>query len=353
MQNPESTRGGPAPLLTAIVPARNEEAVIEKCVRSLAAQAEITQIIVVDDESTDHTLEILRRLGNEIPHLRVMQSSAPRAGWLGKNHAVWEGAQKAAGEWLLFTDADAELLPDAAARALRIAAENQAALVSLSPEQITEAWYEEALIPFIYCRLARLYSYDEVNDRGSKAAAANGQFLMIRADAYGAIGGHEAVASNVLEDVALAQRAKAAGYGLWFGPGKGLVRVRMYRSFAEMWQGWRKNLYLLVGGTPSAVYWELLRVVPWHWFAVVLVEILLFPSAFSVLLSLVLLSHIAYGVALSRNQFPAIFILYYVPAVFLYAGVLWASYRAHARGYVEWKGRQVPVGAKAMGAKAT
>jgi glycosyltransferase involved in cell wall biosynthesis len=352
MQNRESTRGGPAPLLTAIVPVRNEEAVIQTCVRSLAAQPGIAEIMVVDDQSTDHTLEILRRLVNEIPQLRVMQSSAPQAGWLGKNHAVWEGVQKATGEWLLFTDADAELLPGAAAGALRIAAEQGAALVSFSPQQITRTWYEKALIPLVYSRLAKHFSYDAVNDGGSKAAAANGQFLMIRADAYRAIGGHEGVASNVLEDVALAQRAKAAGYRLWFGPGKGLVRVRMYRSFAEMWQGWRKNLYLLVGGTPEAVYRELLIAVPWVWVPL-LALCAMQPYVLVVALGFIVARHAAYGLNLVRNQYPATFILYYVPAVILYAGVLWASYRAHARGYVEWKGRQVPVGAKAMGAKAT
>jgi glycosyltransferase involved in cell wall biosynthesis len=357
MQNPESTRGGPtpaiaAPCITAIVPARNEEAVIETCVRSLAAQPEIAEIIVVDDQSTDQTLEILRLLANEIPHLCVIQSSAPQAGWLGKNNAVWEGAQKATGQWLLFSDADAELLPGAAAGASRIAAEHGAALVSFSPEQITRTWYEKALIPYVYSRLAKHFSYDAVNDGGSKAAAANGQFLMIRADAYRAIGGHEAVASNVLEDVALAQRAKAVGYHLWFGPGKGLVRVRMYRSFPEMWQGWRKNLYLLVGGTPEAVYRELFFAVPWAWVLLLAVGAML-PYVLVVLLGFMVARHAAYGLNLVRNQYPAIFILYYVPAVILYAGVLWASYRAHARGYVEWKGRQVSVGAKAMGAKAT
>ena len=352
MQNPESIRGGPTPAITAIVPARNEEAVIEACVRSLAAQPEIAAIIVVDDQSTDYTLEILRRLAKEIPHLRVMQSSPPEAGWLGKNHAVWEGAQKAAGEWLLFTDADAQLLPGAAAGALRVAAERGAALVSFSPEQVTLTWYEKALIPFVYSRLARHFSYDAVNDGASQAAAANGQFLMIRADIYRAIGGHEAVASSVLEDVALARRAKAAGYRLWFGPGKGLVRVRMYRSFAEMWQGWRKNLYLLVGGTPEAVYRELFVAVPWAWIPLLALGAIL-PVILVAALGFMVARHVAYGLNLVRNQYPASLILYYVPAVILYAGVLWASYRAHARGYVEWKGRRVSVRPKAIGAKAT
>ena len=171
------------------------------------------------------------------------------AGWVGKNNAVWRGAAEAKNRWLLFTDADAELLPGAAARALQIAQESDAALVSFSPEQVTETWYEKSLIPFVYCRLARRFSFKDVNDPKNRAAAANGQFLMIRRDVYDAIGGHAAIAGEVLEDVALAKNAKCAGYPIWFGSGKGVVKARMYRSFAAMREGWKKNLYLLMGGS--------------------------------------------------------------------------------------------------------
>jgi glycosyltransferase involved in cell wall biosynthesis len=263
---------------------------------------------------------------------------------VGKNNAAWIGAKQASGKWLLFTDADAELRAGAAARALEIAGENNAALVSFSPEQITERWYEKALIPFVYCQLAKYFSYDAVNDEKSKVAAANGQFLMIRRDAYEAVGGHASIAGEVLEDVALAKRVKAAGYRLWFGLGKGLVQVRMYRSFGAMWEGWRKNLYMLIGGTPGAARRELLSTVPW--IAVVLLGIgfgLRVPVALVAGLVLLLARQAGYGRALFRNQYKGNYILYYVPAVVLYGGVLWASYYAHVRGAVEWKGRTVRV----------
>ena len=104
------------------------------------------------------------------------------------------------------------------------------------------------MIPFVYCRLAQLYSYAAVNDPRSPAAAANGQYLLIRRDAYEAIGGHAAVRGEVLEDVALARRAKDAGIRLFFAPDEGLVRVRMYTTFRAMWEGWTKNLCPLVTG---------------------------------------------------------------------------------------------------------
>ena len=329
--------------ISAIVPARNEEAVIAACVRSLANQLEIAEIVVVNDQSTDRTAEIVRGLLSEIDRLRMVETKSLPDGWLGKNHAAWTGARQASKRWLLFTDADAELLPDAAARALQIAGEAGVALVSFSPEQITKTWYEKSLVPFVYCRLARYFSYKEINDPKSSAAAANGQFLMIRRDAYDAIGGHESIAGEILEDVALAREAKSLGYRIWFEPGKGIVRARMYRSFDEMWEGWKKNLYLLVGGTPGAVYRELPAVVPWIPFLLLILG-LKWPLALVLGAGLLVARHAAYGMALSSNQYPLSHILYYVPGVLLYAGVLWASYRAHRSGTVEWKGRRIAAG---------
>jgi len=330
--------------VTVIVPARNEEAVIAACINSLAGQPEIAAILVVNDQSTDATADVVRRLTQKIPNLRLLESGALPDGWVGKNHALWIGVQQAKSPWLLFTDADAEHKKDSVSRALQIAQEQNAALVSLSPEQITESWYERALIPYIYLRLARKFSYEKVNDPKSPAAAANGQFLMIRRDVYDAIGGHSSVAGEVLEDVALAMRVKATGHRISFGSGKGIVRVRMYRSFRGMWQGWKKNLYRLMGGTPWAVFHEMELNLPW--IPLLLIGLgLKYPILLFVGVLLLIVRQTIYGLELARNQFPFSFIFYYVPAVMLYLGVLWASYRSHVHGRIEWKGREYAVGA--------
>jgi glycosyltransferase involved in cell wall biosynthesis len=331
-----------SPSITAIVPARNEEEVIASCIESLALQPEIAEILVVNDQSTDKTAEIVRGLMAKIPGLRLLETREVPSGWVGKNNAVFLGAKEAKSPWLLFTDADAELLPGAAARALQIAQEASAALVSFSPEQITQTWHEKALIPFVYSRMAKHFSYEAVNDPASPAAAANGQFLMMQRDAYKSIGGHASVASEILEDVALAKRAKAAGYRIQFGSGQGIVRVRMYRSFSAMWQGWKKNLFLLVGGTPGAVFRELESTIPWIPLALILLGIKI-PVATLLGVLFLLMRQMTYGLEISRNRYPFKFIIYYVPAVVLYVGVLWASYRSYATGKVEWKGREVPV----------
>jgi len=330
--------------VTAIVPARNEEAVIAACIASLASQPEIAEILVVNDQSTDGTARVVKSLIGKVPNLRLLETAGLPDGWVGKNYALWVGVQQAKSTWLLFTDADAEHERNSASRALQIAQDQGAALVSFSPEQVTETWYEKSLIPFIYLRLAKRFSYEKVNDPDSSAAAANGQFLMMRRDVYDAIGGHASVAGEVLEDVALAMRVKAAGHRISFGSGKGIVRVRMYRSFQAMWQGWKKNLYRLMGGSPLAVFREVESSLPWIPLLLIVVGLKV-PFLLFLGVLFLIARQTSYGLDLARNHFPFSFIFYYVPAVALYVAVLWASYRSHVKGRIQWKGREYSVGA--------
>ena len=338
------------PQISAIIPARNEEATIEAAVRSLAPQADVAEIIVVNDHSTDRTGKILERLKREISKLKILSAIELPDGWVGKNNAVWIGARTAKCEWLMFTDADTAHYADSARRALTDAATSGAALVSYSPEQVTESFAEKALIPFIYCRLARKFDYARVNDPNSPDAAANGQFLLIRRDAYDAIGGHRAIASEVLEDVALARRAKRAGFTLHFASGDGIARTRMYRSFGAMWRGWTKNLYPLLGGDMEDVAWEIVIAFPWIGVLLILAGIFLRGKVGFVFLALGMIElavrHAFYGRQLKLNRYPVKLIVYYAPACFLYAAAVLASTWNYRRGRVNWSGRTYPVGGR-------
>ncbi len=335
------------PQISAIIPARNEEDNIEACIASLTTQPEIAEIIVVNDQSTDRTGEMLARLSRTVPKLKILESTSLPAGWIGKNHAAWLGAQAANGDWLLFTDADTVHLPGSARHALDDAHNFDAALVSYSPEQITRSIAECALIPFVYCCLARKFDFARVNDPSLPDAAANGQFVMIYRDAYEKAGGHLAVANAVLEDVALARLVKQSGSRLHFASGQGIAQTRMYRSFAAMWQGWTKNLYLLLGGTRKGILQELLLAFPPAIFLIA-AGIIIRGSAGLWLDALGILwlvgCHIAYGRELRRNRYSTRFIIYYVPGVCLYAAVVAASGWKYWRGKVLWKGREYPVG---------
>jgi glycosyltransferase involved in cell wall biosynthesis len=230
------------PLVSVIVPARNEELSLGACLRSLVAQAGVAcEIIVVDDGSTDGT----RAIAASFRGVRVLEARPLPPGWLGKANACQTGADAARGDWLLFTDADTVHRPGSLAHALEEARQQGAALLSYSPGQDVRGLFQRVLMPLVFAELACTYRPAEVSCPDSPVAAANGQFLLITRFAYDQVGGHAAVASHLLEDVALARAVKRAGHKLFFRYGGDVVRTRMYRSFAQMREGWTKNLALL------------------------------------------------------------------------------------------------------------
>ena len=231
-----------SPTASVVIPARNEEASLASCLESLVTQTGVDfEIIVVDDHSTDRTREIAESFAK----VRVVEAGPLPPGWTGKNNAVAAGAREARGEWLLFTDADTFHLPGSLARALNEAKEQNAEMLSYSPEQIAVTFWEMAILPVVFAELARQYPPSKVSDPNSPEAAANGQFILIRRATYDVIGGHAAVASDILEDVALARRVKASGHKLRFRYAADAVRTRMYRNFTQLREGWTKNLALL------------------------------------------------------------------------------------------------------------
>jgi cellulose synthase/poly-beta-1,6-N-acetylglucosamine synthase-like glycosyltransferase len=158
---------------------------------------------------------------------------------------VWLGAQAARGEWLLFTDADTVHLPGSLRRSVDEAKEYGASLLSYSPKQEVQGFWERALMPVVFAELTRTYRTLDVNNPQSRVAAANGQYLLIRRTVYDWVGGHQAIAGVLLEDVELAKRVKQSGQTIRFRYGGDAVRTRMYRSLAQMWEGWTKNLAVL------------------------------------------------------------------------------------------------------------
>jgi hypothetical protein len=230
------------PMVSVIVPARNEEASLGACLKSLAAQTQVSfEIIVVDDGSTDRTREIAKSFAG----VRIVEPAPLPPGWIGKNNALVAGAKEAQGGSLLFTDADTVHQAGSLARSLEEAQRQWASLLSYSPEQEVHGFWEKAVMPVIFAELASSYRPSDVSDPGSSAAAANGQYMLISREAYDAVGGHAAIAASLLEDVALARAVKASGRKIFFRYGKDAVRTRMYRSFAQLKEGWTKNLALL------------------------------------------------------------------------------------------------------------
>lgn len=237
------------------VPARNEENAIEGCVRSAVDQQYPNhKVYVLDDESTDRTKEILESLTATHPDkLTILAGKKKPEGWLGKSWACHQLSQAATGEILVFIDADTWLDQQAIPRLVRTMGHDVIDFATIWPEQKMGTFREKIAIPLIYFALLTLLPVRYVY-RSPKwlppflrkkvaplFAAACGQFMAFKREAYETIGGHESVKDKVVEDVALAKNIKRAGYTMNMYHGKETVRCRMYTSGPELWEGLRKN----------------------------------------------------------------------------------------------------------------
>ena len=252
-----SRPGAPEPLVSVIVPARNEAANIETCVRSLTASSyPAFEVIVVDDRSEDGTAEIVRSLGaGNARRLCLVEGAELPQGWLGKPWACRQGAAVAEGGLLLFTDADTRHGPDLLARAVAGLREEEADLLTLVGKQLMESFWERLVQPQIFMlMLFRFPRFERTaKSRSWRDGIANGQYLLFQRVAYDAIGGHESVKDEVVEDLVLAQRVKRAGLRLRIRGAQDDLATRMYRSLGHLVEGWSKNIVL--GGLRSLPPW--------------------------------------------------------------------------------------------------
>jgi chlorobactene glucosyltransferase len=260
---PRGTQPTGAGRVAVLVPARNEEANIEACVRGLLAQDyPDLEIWVFDDASLDRTGEILSTLAAEPrdggPPLNVVRGSGdPPPGWLGKPyacHRLYNAMREhTCPDYILFTDADVRFEPRAVSAAVEMAVRERAGLLSNFPRQEVGSLAERMVVPlemhwlsFAIVPLPAVYSLLT----GPVLAGANGQFMLFTREAYETVGGHRAVRGSVLEDVQLARIAKGAGlrnFPVDTGP---LVRTRMYHGRDEVWRGYSKNAYAFFGNSP-------------------------------------------------------------------------------------------------------
>ena len=244
----------PSLLLSVIIPARNEEQSLPLCLESLVNQSEPGfalgqewEIVIADDQSTDATAQILAEAAQSSPGITILAPPplVPDGGFTGKTNACWAAAQQARGRLLLFTDADTIHEAGSLSRARHELEKYKVALLSYSPRQLVSGIWQSALMPLVFAELANTYVPAKVNDPANRLAAANGQFLLVTQDAYFAVGGHRGVGPYVLEDVALAFNIKRGKRPIRFRYAPDALSARMYRTNAEMFEGWTKNLALL------------------------------------------------------------------------------------------------------------
>ncbi len=249
MARPEARRwAGGAPAVSILVPARNEEAVIGRCLQHLADQDYPNfEIIVLDDNSTDAT----RRHAEAIPGVRVVEGAPLPRGWTGKNWACHQLAGLASGDLLCFVDADTVLEPGAVSAAAGLLADRGAGLVSLLPRAEYSSVSGAVLLPMVTHALFGLFPIVLVHRlRRSQISIAFGPFILVTSEAYRAAGGHAADPGNIVDDVQLSRNVKAAGRGVALGDGTDLVATHWYDRLGDIWRGFAKNAYGGLGYNP-------------------------------------------------------------------------------------------------------
>ncbi len=241
-----------APLISVCIPARNEERNIRACVEAILGQDYPNfNVIVLEDRSTDATGEILGSLAAQNDKLKVINGSDLPKGWAGKPHALFQASAAAHGEWLCFVDADTFLSSTTLSSCYAKAIETHADMFTIMTFQIMGSFWEKVVMPLVMTALSVGFSPRKVNDPNSKDAIANGQFILIKRSVYDAIGGHESVKDQIVEDKAIAEQVKWNGYRLIVANGYSVAKTRMYTSLPEMWEGWTKNIYLGLSDRPS------------------------------------------------------------------------------------------------------
>jgi chlorobactene glucosyltransferase len=239
------------PLVSCIIPARNEADSIAALLTGLRCQRYPNiEVIVVDDASEDATIEVVARCREADPRIKLVSAPPLPQGWTGKCNACRHGTAAAVGEYLLYLDSDVWLTDENAIGGMvAYARTNDVDLLSLVPRQVLGSFMERLLLPAVYTIMAlELFPYGATNNPRSRKAAAVGQCLFFKREAYEAVGGHESVKGEIAEDMAFAKLVKAAGMRLTLLDGGNVMSVRMYRSLGDIWGGWTKHLYLTVAG---------------------------------------------------------------------------------------------------------
>jgi chlorobactene glucosyltransferase len=338
----------PPPLISVMVPARDEEENIANCLQSLVNQDYPNyEILVLDDNSVDNTSEIVREMAASDERIKLFQGKPLPEGWAGKPHACQQLAERANGEWFLFVDADTTHAPHMLRSVLSVAIKLKTSLLSGFPRQLGNSWPQKVAIPVLYFVIMSWVPlwWLHRSRRHPRPSVAIGQFLMFPREAYWRIGGHEAVKSRILEDVWLGVETTRYGGRHIAVDLSSVVSCNMYRNIPAMWEGFIKWIYsvasmsrLALFGLLAAGYFFLLAPFYWLWNEFIMLSA---PTPWRVVIIFqVAVILIMRGLIDTRFKEPIISaILHPIGFSFLVASALYAGGKQLVGAGVSWKKR--------------
>lgn len=323
-------------LVSVLIPARNEQDNIDRCIRSILSQTYSNiEILVYDDSSSDKTNSIVTRISGEDKRVKIINGKSLPDGWRGKNFACWNLSKDAVGSYFLFIDADVILEKESVSSALYEIQKKNADMLSVFPKQIILSIGEKAVVPFMNWLLLSFLPVKLVSSPKYKSfAGANGQFILWKKDTYEKSGGHSAVKNEIVEDIETARYLKKSGYKILLLMSNDLVSCRMYSGFREAISGFSKNIFP-ASGIPSGLF--ILNIL----FIVIsnlLPLILMFYYGYYIgLLILIILQRIIVSGISSQNIF--VNIIFYPMQMLMLLYISFRSVYQTNTGKSVWKGR--------------
>jgi chlorobactene glucosyltransferase len=334
------------PLVSILIPARNEEFNIRKCLNSVLAQNYANfEVIVLDDNSYDTTPQILAEIAGSEERLHLIRGEILPAGWTGKNWACHQLSKAANGDILLFMDADTYMSPTALNATVGALKDNHTGLLSALPAEETVTWGEKFIVPIIhwaiFCIMPLMLAFKK---RIPALSISHGQYMCFTKEAYNQIGGHAAVRNWIVEDKAITSLIVKAGIKWRLFDGTSILSCRMYRSSKEAAEGLTKNLFPFFGyNIPYFVFvWIWLVIVFWQPILTLIILAAgvdvatkyILPSVVNLCISLLI-----WGLFYGRFKFPLYLTLLYPITQIVVSTVAMFSMVRNLKGTAVWKGR--------------
>jgi len=345
------------PFISVLVPARNEEGKIKRCLDSLLKQNYPNfELIVIDDRSTDSTGQIIQEIAEGDVRVKYVKGKDAPSGWIGKCNALAHAVGYASGEFFIFTDADTYHHENSLRDSITHAMDNKVDLMSFVPMQELGSFSERLIMPVLLSSFLIGDPFHAVNNPKNTRAYAYGQYILCRRSSYLAAGGHQSVRDEIVEDHAIARVFKEKGFKIEVADGKSLYSVRMYTDLESLWMGWTKNLYSFIESKVSnlvmmIVLMNSVVVLPWLYLAYTVsrlvrgdIDQMLITLTFLSLVQIVVLAlwqkrTSCHHAGLKWYHF------FLTPFGCMTVSMLYlhSAYLVHTGGQVNWKGRRYVV----------